>query len=327
MEKITMEKLIPQTVHEIDKRIPDALRLAFGIPHRVTPPPAPGQHDEVAALAAALLPPRDAAAGSDPTECDDFDVEAGRRGDLKMVAQASYLPDHAEDAYFMLADSGVLGVADGVGGYRSEGVEASAFARALMRNAILDVTTAAPAPPGAHICPRRMLERAYRKAVAARTPAASTAVILALAGRTLRWAYIGDSGFAVFRDGRVVVRSQAQQYHFGCPFQLGAERNSTDVSFAAVGEVQVMEGDVVVAGTDGLLDNVSDEEMGRIVEMGAAMEFSPKNVAELIAGFAYEAARCSDRDTPYSVQSRKERGTTFTGGKPDDITVVVAFIV
>ncbi|GJN21656.1 hypothetical protein PR202_gb09154 [Eleusine coracana subsp. coracana] len=195
-----------------------------------------------------------------------------------------------------------------------------------MHNAYTEV--AALAPPGTHaVCPLALLDRAYRKTVESRTPAGSTAVILSLAGGTLRWAYVGDSGFAVFRDGRLFRRSRPQQHEFNCPYHLSSKVTSASISHADVGEVAAMEGDVVVVGTDGLFDNVSDDEMERVVEMGAAIGFSPKNMADVIAGVAYEASRCSYRDTPYSVARRKERGTTSTGGKADDITVIVAFIV
>ncbi|TVU29095.1 hypothetical protein EJB05_20643, partial [Eragrostis curvula] len=316
-----MEKMIgPKTLREIDERIPDALRVAFGIRHRSLPAPAPGEHDEVASFAAALLAPREDGVGVSLERNDD---DAPQRA-LRMQFESCYLKDHDEDAHFGHAGTGVLGVADGVGGYRKRGVDAGAFARAVMDHAFLEVVSA---PPGTPVCPHTLLERAYQATAASLTPAASTAVILSLAGRTLRWAYVGDSGFAVFRDGRLLRRSQAQQRYFNCPVQLKAEGGSATAADAEVGEVAAKEGDVVVVGTDGLFDNVSDDEMERIVRMGAAMGFSPRNMADVIAGFAYEAARCSYRDTPFSIQSRRERGTTFTGGKPDDITVIVAFIV
>ncbi|KAL6633927.1 hypothetical protein ACP70R_026598 [Stipagrostis hirtigluma subsp. patula] len=322
-----METLIgDKTMREIDMRVPDALRLAFGIRYRATPPPAPGERDEIASFAAALLPPRargddDDGAVDDPMDCDDV---APPPGDLRMAFECRYLPDHNEDAHFGHAAAGVVGVADGVGGYRDRGVDASAFARGLMRSAHEEVAFAFP---GARVCPLALLERAHRRTAAARTPAASTVVILSLAGRTLRWAYVGDSGFAVFRDGRLLRRSQPQQLFFNCPYQLNSEAGSATAAHAAVGEVTAKEGDVVVVGTDGLFDNVSDDELERMVRMGTALGFTPRNMAEVIAAFAYEAARCTDRDTPYSVSKRKEEGTAYAGGKPDDITVIVAFIV
>ncbi|KAJ1280084.1 hypothetical protein BS78_04G204600 [Paspalum vaginatum] len=191
-----------------------------------------------------------------------------------------------------------------------------------MRNAHEEAVAALP---GTHVCPHTLLERAYQKAAASRTLAASTAVvILSLAGRTLRWAYVGDSGFAVFRGGVLLRRSRKQQHRFNCPLNLKAAGNKTRVADAEVGEIPAKAGDVVVVGTDGLFDNVFDDELER---MGIAMGFSPLNMAEVIAAFAHETARCTYRDTPYSVEKRKQRGAASTCGKPDDITVVVAFIV
>lgn len=321
----------PKTLRVIDERIPDALRVAFGIRHRALPASAPSEPDEVANFAATLLAPRvidvvdddapepNAAAAAVPPP------QAQAQVNLRLEAQSCYLRDHDEDAHFMHAETGVVGVADGVGGYRKRGVDAGAFAHGLMRSAFLEVISAAPGTP---VCPLTLLEPAHQATVASRASAASTAAILSLAGGTLRWAYVGDSGFAVFRDGGLLVRSRAQQHYFNRPVQLsGSDSGSAKIQEAEVGEVPVVQGDVVVVGTDGLFDNVSDDEMERIVRMGTAMGFSPRNMADVIAGFAYEAARCTYRDTPFSILSRKEKGTAFTGGKPDDITVIVAFVV
>ncbi|KAL6899453.1 hypothetical protein ACP4OV_006111 [Aristida adscensionis] len=316
-----MEALIGEgTMREIDRRIPDAFRLAFGIPRRSSPPPAPGQLDEIAALAAALLPPR---APGDVVVDDPMDCDGGGE-DLRLVFESRYLPDHNEDAHFGHAAAGVVGVADDVGGYRGKVADAAAFARGLMHSAHEEVALAAP---GTRVCPHTLLDRAYQRTAASRTAAASTATILSLAGRALRWAYVGDSGFAVFRGGALLLRSQPQQVFFNCPYQLNAEAGGFTAAHAAAGEVPAMDGDVVVVGTDGLFDNVSDDELERMVRMGTALRFTPRNMAEVVAAFAHEAARCTYRDTPYSVEKRKHHGTAATGGKPDDITVIVAFIV
>ncbi|OEL36401.1 putative protein phosphatase 2C 23 [Dichanthelium oligosanthes] len=323
-----MEKLISKkTLREIDERIPDALRLAFGIGYRAFPKPKAGEPDEIANFAAVLLPPRahgeHGGGGDVPTQRDD-DVEEVARWDLRMEFASSYLKHHDEDAHFGHAEAGVVGVADGVGGYRDRGVDAAAFARELMRSAHEEAVTA---PPGTHVCPHTLLERAYQKTAAAGTPAASTVAIVSLAGRSLRWAYVGDSGFAVFRGGRLLRRSRKQQRRFNCPLSLSATGGGTGVADAEVGEAPTRAGDVVVVGTDGLFDNVSDGELERIVQMGVAMGFSPLNMAEVVAAFAHEAARCTYRDTPYSVEKRKQLGAASTCGKRDDITVVIAFIV
>uniref|UniRef100_A0A0D9VIN3 Protein phosphatase n=1 Tax=Leersia perrieri TaxID=77586 RepID=A0A0D9VIN3_9ORYZ len=339
---------IQQTLSEIDRRIPDALRIAMGVQLHATEPAH--YRDEVTRFAAFLflLPPGEDGAGDDPMECDggggdtaessssttttsmEIECEYFRRPrrPLRMVAASCYLPDHDEDMHFLLPEAGVVGVADGVGGCSARGVDAAAFSRALMSNALKAVADFATATGGMGVvcsCPYTLLELAYSQAVAANTQGASTAVLLSLDGATLRYAYVGDSAFAVVRDGVIVHRSETQNYFFNCPFQL-CVTDGTSVTDAARGCVEVEEGDVVVVGTDGLFDNVFDRELRQIVSMGRMMGLSPKQMADVIAGYAFEASTMKNRDTPFSAGSRAQKGTSFQQGKRDDITVVVAYI-
>ncbi|KAM0909998.1 hypothetical protein ACQ4PT_014454 [Festuca glaucescens] len=326
-----MEKLeqIQQTLSEIDDRTPDALRFAFSLGHRVSPAPAPGEEDRVASFAASVLPPpplvSEDADANEPVQvplASTSEDDAAKM--LRMEWASCYLPDHDEDAHFGHDEAGVLGVADGVGAYRNRGVDAAAFSRGLMTSAFMHVLAI---EPGTAVCPYTLLERAYDETVASAASGASTAVILSLAGAVLKWAYIGDSAFAVLRGGKIVHRSWAQQSHFNCPFQISAGGKGDSVAKADVGEMPVTNGDVVVAGTDGLFDNVFDAELERIVRMGTAQGYSPKNMADVVAGIAYEMSRSPTKVSPISIEYQKQAaGVGFHGGKPDDITVVVAFV-
>ncbi|EES05885.2 putative protein phosphatase 2C 24 [Sorghum bicolor] len=340
-----MEKLqqIRQTLQYIDARVPDALRVALGLGNRVSPTPAPGEYDEVADFAASLLqtPP--------PTEDGDGpDADADDRGRTEPDAAAAsapmtidlascYVPLHDHDAHFGSAKAGVFGVADGVGAYADDGVDASAFARGLMTRASAEV---AGLEPGAHVSPCALLQRAYDGTAESGATGASTAVILSLAGNALDWAYIGDSGFVVLRDSKIVFLSTPQrhlslatrakllrfastdalrkQHLFSSrdpTFQLSAMAvNSDSVADAKSGQFAVRAGDVVVVGTDGLFDNILEEQLEVVVQMGTKLSFSPKNMADIIAGVAYE-------------RSKQTRSRRLRRGKPDDITVLVAFIV
>ena len=75
----------------------------------------------------------------------------------------------------------------------------------------------------------------------------------------------GDSGFMLVREGKVVYRSPVLQHFFDCPLQFGAVPDfseSTDsAEDAAVAELQVQPGDVLLAGSDGLWDNCYDAEL------------------------------------------------------------------
>ncbi|CAN6238735.1 unnamed protein product [Urochloa humidicola] len=324
--KAAMEKLeqLQQTLSEVDERVPAAFRLALG--HLGDPlyaPPSPGEDDDdddIANFVASLLLPPPA---TTEAEYDSCHAEAEPDGDtqpralpLRLLCGSCYVPLHDHDAHFVHAGAGgVFGVADGVGAYMRYGVDAGAFSRGLMESAREEAEAAAAVAGAPPLCPYALLEAAHRKTAASGAPGASTAAILSLAGgggRALRWAYVGDSGFAVVRGGRIARRSVPQRHFYTeAPFQLaGDSRNSDGVACASVGEAGAVAGDVVVAGTDGLFDNVGDAQLERAVRVGTALGFSPRNMADVIAGVAYEA-------------SRRPGG----GGKPDDITVVVAFVV
>ncbi|KAG2608946.1 putative protein phosphatase 2C 23 [Panicum virgatum] len=301
-----MEKLqqIQQTLGEIESRVPAALRVVLRIGYHLSPAPA-----DIASFAASLLQP--AAAEDVVTVTTGADEEqqlsTAAPPALSLRYGSCYVPLRDHDAHFGRADAGVLGVADGVGAYARLGVDAGAFARGLMASA--SASALAAVEPG--VCPCALLEAAYTRAAASGAPGASTAVIVSLAGRALRWAYVGNSGFAVLRGGRIVCRSKPQQRSLNSPLRLsgGGPEDSDGVAAARAGQAAARDGDVVVVGTDGLFDNVRDEQLEQVVRMGARLGFSAKNMADVVAGVADEASRRT------------------LMGKPDDITVLVAFVV
>ncbi|CAN6238738.1 unnamed protein product [Urochloa humidicola] len=269
----------------------------------------------------------------------ELDAIPRPRQALWMDMASCYIPDHDEDAFFCHPGAGVLAVADGVGGYRKRGVDAGAFARALIANAFAAARRAfAESEPGGApvvVCPYALLRGAHEAAARSLAPGASTAAVVSLDvdGGTLRWACVGDSGFAVLRGGRIVHRSIPQQHRFNCPYQLSDAADGGDrVADADVGGVPVAGGDVVVVGTDGLFDNVFDVELERLVREGTEMGMSPQSMADSIAATAREVslgwlAHSPSTCSTESWRKDEEGVERFYGGKVDDITVIVAFIV
>jgi len=86
----------------------------------------------------------------------------------------------------------------------------------------------------------------------------------------------------------------------------------------------VKAGDIIVAGTDGLFDNMFDHELEEIVKDQEECQI-PEDMAWYIAENALYDSLDKDSETPFSTAS-KEVGKTHEGGKIDDITVVVAFV-
>ncbi|KAL8467663.1 hypothetical protein ACS0TY_031057 [Phlomoides rotata] len=244
---------------------------------------------------------------------------------LKMTAVAAYAPKYnpekplGEDAFFISQRFQTIGVADGVGGWGKHGIDSGEYARQLMANSVLALGNETLDDGGVN--PIRVLQRAFDATTA---DGSSTACIITLSGDKLVAANVGDSGFVVVRDGGVRYVSKRQQRGFNHPFQLG--KTADDPSKADLMGVGVMSGDVVVAATDGLLDNM---HVGQLVEIvgdqrvrdddGLLRQAIYMAITALINSFD------RNMDSPFSMEARKA-GILYRGGKPDDITLVIVRI-
>eukprot|EP00884_Botryococcus_braunii_P010661 jgi/Botrbrau1/19597/Bobra.0035s0075.1 len=285
-----------------------------------------------------------------------------------------------EDAHFTSdVMGGALGVADGVGGWAESGINPAEYSRSLMKVAcawlegepVTAVTLshmvstpqasnengpmpAASSPPldlfslpiEGEIPPKAALAVAH---AATRLPGSATACILVLdqTTETLTAANLGDSGFLLVRKGKPLVRSEALQHFFDCPLQLGAYpefTNATDsVDDAAVYQLKVQPGDIVIAGSDGLWDNCYEDDIMSLLPDGPdAIEMAARQVAELAhsraqdptyrSPYSQEAVK-NGYDLPWweklrnvSLQDGKIELGQLQGGKLDDVTVIVAYV-
>lgn len=249
-------------------------------------------------------------------------------------------PPHCggEDAYFIEDAIGVVGVADGVGGWSSKGVDPGLFSRELMAFAAEAVVKFEKRDP------LDVLRAAHAKT---RALGSSTALIVALEtvpqtdSGLIHAANLGDSGFLIVRRRKVIAQSEAQQHSFNFPFQLGApgtfaSRNKP--GDAEIFKIPVEAGDMLVLGTDGLFDNLYSDEILTALDAVAAektpqglnrwaspSEFA-KAAAEALAWEAAMKALDTERQSPFAQEAAKA-GHRFRGGKVDDITVVVAMVV
>ena len=255
-----------------------------------------------------------------------------------------------EDAWFIRVDGagGSLGVADGVGGSAEGGVDPGLYAKVLMLEAAEKDKELAKKDS---FDPVAVIEHAHGNT---RLPGASTAVVMQLDGAAavLNAANLGDSGFRVVRDGQVAFASPALQHFFDCPYQLSYDvyNDVTDsAEDAEVFEVPVEAGDVIIAGSDGVFDNVFDEELldmtAKALEQAGGDELeAARTVAKEVAALARAHAADQKFESPYALESAKEAGggkggglkmpgplgsifgSKPAGGKMDDITVVAAVV-
>lgn len=210
-------------------------------------------------------------------------------------AHESTRVDCGEDAFFALDSQccSVLGIADGVGGWNSFGVNPALFAWELMEcSKKASISKSVPVPS-------QVLSQAYDavKEGGQVDAGSSTACIVSFDKNTgmLHSSNLGDSGFWVFRfkppsnsapseDSRnnsdslsdeqseismdLVYESEELQHHFNAPFQLAilpsyiseAQRKffMADTPKDAKNDTfgPLMHGDIIVMATDGLFDNL-----------------------------------------------------------------------
>ncbi|PSR99712.1 Protein like [Actinidia chinensis var. chinensis] len=247
---------------------------------------------------------------------------AGRT--LKLISGSCYLPHPdkeetgGEDAHFICADEQAIGVADGVGGWADLGVDAGKFARELMSNSV----DAIQDEPNGAIDPARVLEKAH---LSTKAKGSSTACIIALTDQGLHAINLGDSGFIVVRDGCTIFRSPVQQHDFNFTYQLESGNSGDLPSSGQVFTIPVAPGDVVIAGTDGLFDNLYNNEITAVVVHAMRAGLGAQVTAQKIAALARQRAQDKNRQTPFSTAAQ-DAGFRYYGGKLDDITVVVSYI-
>ncbi|KAG5684527.1 hypothetical protein PVAND_013755 [Polypedilum vanderplanki] len=241
-----------------------------------------------------------------------------------------------DDAWFTSSNSqaDVIGVADGVGGWTRYGIDAGEFSSFLMRTCERLVQNNNFNPNQ----PVNLLSSSYKELLDHKKPilGSSTACVLILNRETglLHTANIGDSGFMVVRHGEIVHRSEEQQHYFNTPFQLSlpppgnANRVLSDSPESAdTYSFPVKDGDVILVATDGVFDNVPKDlllETLKGVE-GEKDAVKLQMTANSIALMARSLSFDSNFMSPFAINARKNNIHTI-GGKPDDITVVLATV-
>ncbi|KAJ4760600.1 hypothetical protein LUZ62_070975 [Rhynchospora pubera] len=265
--------------------------------------------------------PRDEQSGVSGAPSDIPPVDARP---LKLLSGSCYLPHPdkeetgGEDAHFICVDRHAVGVADGVGGWADLGIDAGQYARELMSHS----ESAIKEEPKGSVDPSRVLEKAY---TSTKARGSSTACIIALTDQGVHAVNLGDSGFIVVREGCTIFRSPVQQHDFNFTYQLESGNGSDLPSSAQVFNFPVASGDVIIAGTDGLFDNLYTNEVTAVVVHAIRAGFGPQITAQKIAALARQRALDKNRQTPFSTAAQ-DAGYRYYGGKLDDITVVVSYI-
>jgi protein phosphatase PTC7 len=147
--------------------------------------------------------------------------------------------------------------------------------------------------------------------------------------------YLGDSCYLIARPNGVgqfvkIFKSEEQTHGFNIPFQVGTEGD--DPSQAKCYKHDVEKDDVVILATDGLWDNLEVESI--ITELNLfskninSVKINTKEFAKILSKIAEDLSYKNDYLSPFvkRAQEYNKNYKKLRGGKPDDITVIVAQI-
>ena len=256
--------------------------------------------------------------------------------------------DRNEDAGFFAKEC--IGVADGVSAWRKHGIDGGLFAHELMTEckSLTPFLTVSPSgsatadssplsSPSRNLCCSlaELVGMAYKRG----TAVGSSTVLLAHVSYTRLFIYsLGDSQAMLVRfQGlmpAIVLKTKAKVHSPGAPFQLARLPTVSDPSTFLKDsvfdgdeyEVATQAGDLLIVATDGLWDNLFESDILSIV---TGIGMSERGAYEIAGKLAKEAYRRSHEGnpTPFQklVEQRYGKGH-WTGGKPDDVTVVAAWL-
>jgi len=299
-------------------------------------PEAVAAEDEEAsnALAAAARTAREIQSSAPTAEAPGLDIPLA----LRLGAFDIPHPEKGagEDALILMPEIDAFAVADGVSGWAEDGVDPAIYPKEIMngvRAGFESSEISSTGLPG-------ILDYAY----SSNEEVGSCTVCVAQLeeGRSLKVANLGDSGLKVLRREpagvwQVAWESGSQQHEFNMPYQMSSDKEYSDTAQDAdYSTVHVSPGDVIVQATDGLWDNLRDEDMCQIV---AGVPRTGGVDVDALAEYLCAAASRNSVDTSYPSPFMQEavragqiqvsifdkmQGIEPTGGKLDDITVVVA---
>ncbi|KAI1817726.1 protein serine/threonine phosphatase 2C [Poronia punctata] len=288
-------------------------------------------------------------------------------------------PASGQDAFFIsrVGDSNAVafGVADGVGGWEESGVDPADFAHSFCDYMASAAYEHKHDGSEVLLTPRALMQRGYDDVVKDRSIQAggSTAsVAVASEDGKLEVANLGDSGFVHLRLNAVHSYSEPQTHAFNTPYQLSIVPPSMLARAAAFGGAQLCDypkdadvtqhrlkhGDILVLASDGVWDNLFNQDILRIASrlmkgIGAwktsdggirvvdnlgrftePQDDSPQRPVTLQSTLAAEitaaakAASTNQRlDGPFAKEVQKYYPQeNWHGGKIDDICVVVVVV-
>jgi len=238
----------------------------------------------------------------------------------------------------------LIGVADGVGGWRRYGVDPSYISSGVLHEmGLLFQKKEEDGDPS--YTPQRLLTESFKKLLQRRDrfSGGTTVCFGEFDPETdgIKVLNIGDSGALLVRDGKIVERTEFEVNGM-TPRQLtilpswmlkfkGTFNEDPIVQTkSAIKTWQLQKNDILLMASDGYYDNVSLDDTRQLivdaVELNGfdAPEFTQK-LAETLLMKAYYNSLNPDFVSPFALKCYEYyQECDYSGGKPDDISLVVS---
>ncbi|GME86990.1 hydrolase activity protein [[Candida] boidinii] len=236
----------------------------------------------------------------------------------------------------MICSPKLLGVADGVSNWTVEGADPGYWARVLLESTSMCVTRYEDqvekniTPEGI----KAVMDDAFQKTLeivsSEGVQGSSTLLLSTIVDKFLHIVSIGDSKIFVVRDGEILLTNEEQMKSYLCPIQLGTNHGEVLPSQVVwYKKVELEKDDIIIVCSDGLTDNVWEDEL--LVYVDRLIFLEKKSLKDLANKLLYKAkdiafdnfAVCPYVDKVNALPSNKG-GEFIMGGKMDDISICVA---
>jgi len=239
------------------------------------------------------------------------------------------------------ASSEILSVADGVGGWNEVGVDPSLYSNNLCSNIIKFFEESSHSLSIKEIFVKSCKHIEHR--------GSSTCTIASIKNKDdkvyIEALNLGDSGYLILRpelkdqniDFSIIHKSEEQTHSFNFPFQVGEGGDNPELAEVKLHQINL--NDVIILATDGLWDNLSNEQIILIlkkyydiqkeeaaknnIEIKDPLTIQPKRASEVLTYTAEYVSLDQNYVSPFATRSKG----LYRGGKHDDITVIVAQVI
>ena len=91
--------------------------------------------------------------------------------------------------------------------------------------------------------------------------------------------------------------------------------------------MKLKDGDIVISGSDGIFDNISDAEIASLV--ASQSNKTPSNLARFLTDASRQISLDENAKTPYALEAKKNKVKEYSnglGGKVDDVCCVALVV-